>query len=131
MIYSYQPRIYAKLKGSLFTITFIISISFIFFAIKYSETVSQKREEKLIGILKNNYFLELNKFVFRKINSPYLSIVHKIKKGENLHNVFKNYNIDQKDISKANSKLKNFIKPSNLKTGTILDMVIKKNILGI
>ncbi len=130
MIYSYQPRIYAKLKGSLFTITFIISISFIFFAIKYSETVSQKREEKLIGILKNNYFLELNKFVFRKINSPYLSIVHKIKKGENLHNVFKNYNIDQKDISKANSKLKNFIKPSNLKTGTILDMVIKKNILG-
>ena len=130
MIYSIQPKIYAKLKGSLYAIISLILISFIFFAIKYNETSSQKREETLSRILKNNYFLELNKFIFQKVNSPYLNITHKIKKGENLTNIFKSYNIDQKDISKANSKLKKFIKPNNLKTGIILDLVIKKNISG-
>ena len=130
MIYSIQPKIYTKLKGSLYGIISLILISFIFFAIKYNETSSQKREATLSRILKNNYFLELNKFIFQKVNSPYLNITHKIKKGENLTNVFKSYNIDQKDISKANSKLKKFIKPNKLKTGMVLDLVIKKNISG-
>ena len=132
MIYSNQPKIYTKLKGSLYTYAIIslILISFIFFTIKYYETSGQKRSEILGRILKNNYFLELNKFIFQKVNSPYLNITHKIKKGENLTNIFKSYNIDQKDISKANSELKKFIKPSKLKTGMILDLIIKKNISG-
>ena len=130
MIYSIQPKIYVKLKKSLYAIISLILISFIFFTIKYNETSSQKREETFSRILKNNYFLELNKFIFQKVNSPYLSITHKVTKGENLTNIFKSYNINQKDISKANIKLKKFIKPNNLKTGLILDLVIKKNISG-
>ena len=130
MIYSIQPKIYAKLKKSLYAIISLILISFIFFTIKYNETSGQKRGETFNRILKNNYFLELNKFIFQKVNSPYLSIAHKITKGENLTNIFKSYNIDEKDITKANSKLKKFIKPNKLKMGTILDLVIKKNISG-
>ena len=130
MIYSIQPKIYAKLKKSLYAIISLILISFIFFTIKYNETSSQKRGETFSRILKNNYFLELNKFIFQKVNSPYLSIAHKITKGENLTNIFKSYNIDEKDITNANSKLKKFIKPNKLKSGTILDLVIKKNISG-
>jgi len=130
MIYSIQPKIYSKLKGSLYAIISLILISFVFFTIKYNETSSQKRAESFSRILKNNYFLELNKFIFQKVNSPYLNITHKIKKGENLSKIFKSYNIDQKDISKANSELKKFIKPNKLKTGMVLDLVIKKNISG-
>jgi len=130
MFYSIQPKIYNKLKGSLYAIITFILISFIFFTIKYNETSSQKRGETLSRILKNNYFLELNKFIFQKVNSPYLNITHKITKGENLTNIFKSYNIDKKDITKANSKLKKFIKPNKLKMGMILDLVIKKNISG-
>ena len=132
MIYSIQPKIYTKLKGSLYTYAIIslILISFIFFTIKYNETSHQKRSETFGRILKNNYFLELNRFIFQKINSPFLNITHKIKKGENLTNVFKSYNINQKDISKANSELKKFIKPNELKSGMILDLIIKKNISG-
>ena len=126
MIYLIQPKIYANLKKSLYAIISLVLISFIFFTIKYNETSSQKRGETIRRILKKNYFLELNKFIFQKVNSPYLSIAHKIKKGENLTNIFKSYNINQKDISKANSKLKKFIKSNNLKTGLILDLVIKK-----
>jgi murein DD-endopeptidase MepM/ murein hydrolase activator NlpD len=130
MIYLIQPRIYAKLKKSLYAIISLILISFIFFTIKYNETSNQKRRETLSGILKNNYFLELNKFIFQKIKSPYLSIAHKITKDENLTNIFKSYNIDEKDIIKANSKLKKFIKPNKLKIGMILDLIIKENISG-
>jgi murein DD-endopeptidase MepM/ murein hydrolase activator NlpD len=68
--------------------------------------------------------------VFRKINSPYVNITHKIQKGENLNSIFKSYNVDQKDVFKANIELKKFIKPNNLKVGTILDMEIRKNISG-
>ncbi len=131
MIYSIQPRIYAKLKGSSYAIITLILISFIFFVTKYNETSSQKREETFGRILKNNYFLESSKFIFRKINSPYLNVVHEIKNGENLNSVFKSYNINEKDISKANNELKKFIKPSKLKMGTILDLVIKKNISNV
>ena len=130
MIYSFQPKIYNKLKGSLYAIISLILISFIFFTMKYNETSSQKRGEILGRILKDNYFLELNKFIFQKVNSPYLNITHKIQQGENLTNVFKDYNIDKKDISKANFELKKFIKPNKLKTGMVLDLVIKKNISG-
>jgi murein DD-endopeptidase MepM/ murein hydrolase activator NlpD len=130
MIYSIQPKIYANLKKSLYAIISLILISFIFFTIKYNETSGQKRKETFNRIIKNNYFLELNKFIFQKVNSPYLNIAHKITKGENLTNIFKNYNIDEKDITKANSKLKKFIKPKKLKMGTIIDLVIKKNISG-
>ena len=80
MNYSIQPKIYTKLKGSIYAITSLILISFIFFAIKYNETSSQKREETLSKILKNNYFLELNKLIFQQVSSPYLNIAHKIKK---------------------------------------------------
>ncbi len=130
MINSIQLKIYPKLKKSLYTIISLILISFIFFTIKYNETSGQKRGEAISRILKNNYFLELNKFIFQKVNSPYLNITHKIIKGENLTNIFNSYNIDKKDIAKANSKLKKFIKPNKLKMGTILDLVIKKNISG-
>ena len=130
MIYSIQPKIYDKLKKSLYIIISLILISFIFFTIKYNETSGQKRGEAISRILKNNYFLELNKFIFQKVNSPYLNITHKIIKGENLTNIFNSYNIDKKDIAKANSKLKKFIKPNKLKMDTILDLIIKKNISG-
>ena len=130
MIYSIQPKIYTKLRKSLYAIISLILILFIFFVTKYQDTSSQKRDETLSRILESNYFLELNEFIFRKINSPFLNIVHKIKKGENLNNVFKNYNIDQKDISKANSELKKFLKPNKLKAGMIIDLVIEKNISG-
>ena len=59
MINSFQPKIYNKLKGSLYAIISLILISFIFFAIKYNETSSQKRGEAFSRILKNNYLAEL------------------------------------------------------------------------
>ena len=130
MIYPIQPKIYIKLRKSLYAIISLILISFIFFVTKYQDTSNQKRDETISRILKSNYFLELNKFIFRKINSPFLNISHQIVKGENLNNVLKNYNIDQKDIFKANSELKKFIKPSKLKQGVIVDLVIKKNMEG-
>ena len=130
MIYPIQSKIYIKLRKSLYAIISLILISFILFVTKYQDTSSQKREETISRILKSNYFLKFNKFIFQKINSPFLNISHKIMKGENLNNVFKNYNIDQKDISKANSELKKFIKPNKLKQGVIIDLVIKKNMSG-
>tara|TARA_B100001123_G_C15273863_1_gene1011372 strand:+ start:286 stop:1602 length:1317 start_codon:yes stop_codon:yes gene_type:complete len=132
MIGRIQPKIYAKLKDSLFTygIISLVLVSFIFFAIKYNENSSKKRTETVSKILKNSYFLELNKYFFQKINSPYINIAHKIRKGENLTKVLKSYNIDKKDISKVNEELKKFVKPSSIKTGIVLDLVIKKNISG-
>ena len=131
MINPFQPKIYAKFKGSLYTIISLILISFIFFVTKYSETSSQKRGEILSGILANNNFIELNEFILQKVNSPYLNITHKIIAGENLNNILINYNINQKDRSEVNNKLKKFIKANKLKTGMVVDLVIRKDASGI
>ena len=131
MINPFQPKIYAKFKGSLYTIISLILISFIFFVTRYSETSSQKRGDIFSGILANNNFIELNEFILQKVNSPYLNITHKIVAGENLNNILKNYNINQKDRSEVNNKLKKFIKAKKLKTGMVIDLVIKKEASGI
>ena len=83
MISLIQPKIYNKLKGSLFVYGLIslVLISFIFFTFKYGEISGQKRDRVIGKILKNNYFLEINKFIFSKVNSPYLNITHEIKKA--------------------------------------------------
>ena len=43
MIYSIQPKIYTKLKKSLYAIIPLILISFIFFTIKYNEYIKSKK----------------------------------------------------------------------------------------
>ena len=67
MIYPIQPKIYIKLRKSLYAIISLILISFIFFVTKYQDTSSQKRDETISRILKSNYFLEFNKYIFQKI----------------------------------------------------------------
>ena len=128
MINPFQPKIYIKLKRSLYAIISLILISFIFFVTQFSETSNQKRWQELGRILKNNYFIELNEFLFQKINSPYLNISHRVKKNEKIVSILKNYNINQKDIAKASKELKKFNKLRNLKSGVILEITVKRNI---
>ena len=128
MINPFQPKIYIKLKRSLYAIISLILISFIFFVTQFSETSNQKRWQELGKILKNNYFIELNEFLFQKINSPYLNISHRVKKNEKIVSILKNYNINQKDIAKASKELKKFNKLRNLKSGVILEITVKRNI---
>ena len=128
MINPFQPKIYSKLKRSLYAIISLILISFIFFVTQFSETSNQKRWQELGRILKNNYFIELNEFLFQKINSPYLNISHRVKKNEKIVSILKNYNINQKDIAKASKELKKFNKLRNLKSGVILEITVKRNI---
>jgi len=128
MINPFQSKIYIKLKGSLYAIISLILISFIFFVTQFSETSNQKRWQELGRILKNNYFIELNEFLFQKINSPYLNISHRVKKNEKIVSILKNYNINQKDIAKASKELKKFNKLRNLKSGVILEITVKRNI---
>ena len=128
MINPFQPKIYIKLKRSLYAIIPLILISFIFFVTQFSETSNQKRWQGLGRILKNNYFIELNEFLFQKINSPYLNISHRVKKNEKIVSILKSYNINQKDIAKASKELKKFNKLRNLKSGVILEISVKRNI---
>ena len=128
MINPFQPKIYIKLKRSLYAIISLILISFIFFVTQFSETSNQKRWQELGRILKNNYFIELNEFLFQKINSPYINISHRVKKNEKIVSILKNYNINQKDIAKASKELKKFNKLRNLKSGVILEITVKRNI---
>ena len=128
MINPFQPKIYIKLKRSLYAIISLILISFIFFVTQFSETSNQKRWQGLGRILKNNYFIELNEFLFQKINSPYLNISHRVKKNEKIVSILKSYNINQKDIAKASKELKKFNKLRNLKSGVILEISVKRNI---
>jgi len=130
MLNLFQPKIYTKIAKSLYAIISLVLISFVFFVTQYSEISSQKRGETFGDIINNHYFLELNKFIFKNINSPYLNISHKVRTGEKLNEIFKSYNINQKDITDAENKLKKYMNLSKLKKGTIIDLVIKNSKSG-
>ena len=130
MIFSSQYKLYLKVKESAFLLISLILILFIFFSIKYYGTKSDQRKVDINNVLSNTYLSKFNNFIFQNINSPYLNISHTIKKGENLNNILKSYNVNKKDILDANNKLKKFIKPSKLNSKIIIDLVIKRNISG-
>ncbi len=130
MNFLFQLKVYKELKKSFYFIISLVLISFVIFVSKYNETLGQKRGKIIGEILNNSYFVEFNEFVFKKINSPFLNISHQIKKGENLNNLFKIYKIEKEDISKAIIALKKYIKLDSIKTGTNLEITLKKNISG-
>ena len=122
-----QLKIYDRLRKWIYIIIPTICISIIIIVNQYNQISTNKREESFNKLIKNSYFIKLNKLLLQKVKSPYLNIAHRIKTAETLTNILKNYHINNKDINKINNSIKNLTKLNRLKAGAIIDLVIKKN----
>tara|TARA_B100001123_G_C15263785_1_gene1007615 strand:+ start:256 stop:1569 length:1314 start_codon:yes stop_codon:yes gene_type:complete len=130
MLFTLKSRLYGKYKTTIYAIVPLIVLISILFAIKFSDTSNLRKGEALKNIISNNSFIGFQKYIFKKINSPYVNISHEVKSGQTLNNILENYNIERKEITKISNKIKNLININKVKSGIVIDFVVKKNNLN-
>ena len=79
------------------------------------------------SLIANKDLSVLKDYIIKKINSPFTNINHKIKKGETLGKILKNYRVNNQDIDKAVKEYKRYGKASDIVSGNTIDIVIKKD----
>mgnify|MGYP001198939326 CR=1 FL=1 len=69
-------------------------------------------------------------FFFSKIKSPFLTVEHQIKRGENIQKILKNYKVNNNEIEKIIKQYKKYTKPNQLIAGNTIKIIIEKNLSG-
>ncbi len=110
-------------------LVFILIITFTMYGLKkYSEHIEIEREEFYKKLNAHNEYSKIKSFLSKKINSPYVNIQHKLKRGETIASILKYYEIDKKHINLISQEIKNLKITKRLTENLIIDLVIEKNI---
>ena len=70
----------------------------------------------------------IKKFLFSKLNSPFINVNYEIEKGDNIEKILKKYNISNQEIQKVIKEYKKYSKPNRLLTGNKVEIIVKKKI---
>ena len=90
------------------------------------------KNDKEIKINENNTYFEskdfslIKKYIYKKINSPYLNVNYEIKKGDTIQKILKKFNVPNEDIIKVINEYKKYSKPNQLLTGNTIDIIVEK-----
>ena len=77
-------------------------------------------------ITKRNDFSNLTNYLISKITSPYEEVEYVIKNNDTVEKILKKFNINNQDIKKISSKLKEE-NLANIYSGRKLSLITKKN----
>ena len=111
--------------------SFVIFFSLVFFiSINLSETKKINDERNLKEVTSSNEFSSFTKYLFSKINSPYVEVDYKIKNNDSIEKILKKFNIEAIDIKKISIKLKEK-KLTNIYSGRQLSLIYKKSESGL
>ena len=78
------------------------------------------KSKKRIAPYHESELLLVKNFFFSKIRSPFLTVEHQIKRGENIQKILKNYKINNNEIEKIIKQYKKYTKPNQLIAGNII-----------
>ena len=70
----------------------------------------------------------IKKFLFSKLNSPFINVNYEIEKGDNIEKILKKYNISNQEIQKVIKEYRKYSKPNRLLTGNKVEIIVKKKI---
>ena len=110
----------------LFLVSFFIFFSGVFFI--SSNFISKKNEKNtnnVVEITKRNDFSNLTDYLISKITSPYEEVDYVIKNNDTVEKILKKFNINNQDIKKISSKLKEE-NLANIYSGRKLSLITKK-----
>ncbi len=111
--------------------SFVIFFSLVFFiSINLSETKKINDERNLKEVTSSNEFSSFTKYLFSRINSPYVEVDYKIKNNDSIEKILKKFNIEAIDIKKISIKLKEK-KLTNIYSGRQLSLIYKKSESGL
>ena len=107
---------------------FILIITVALYGLKkYSEHIEIERAIFYKELNAHNEYSKIKSFLSKKINSPYINIKHKLKKGETITSILKYYEIDKKHINLISQEIKNLKITKRLTENLIIELVIEKN----
>jgi len=112
-------------KITYFFIISLITIILLLLALSF------KNDDKVLSKTKN-FSLEkveiesIKKFLISKIQSPFINIDYKIKKGDTIQKILKKYQIKDNEIYNIVNKYKKYGNPSKLLSGNKINIVIEK-----
>ena len=114
-------------KITYFFIISLITIILLLLALSF------KNDDKVLSKTKD-FSLEkveiesIKKFLLSKIQSPFINIDYKIKKGDTIQKILKKYQIKNNEIYNVVNKYKKYGNPSKLLSGNKINIVIEKRI---
>jgi len=112
---------------------FILFASILFFFLlisvvyKNSDYISTSGEKV---VLKQEELEAIQKFLLKKINSPFINVNYEIKTGDSIQLILKKYKIKNNDIQNIINQYKKYANPNKLLAGNIIDIIIEKNFSG-
>ncbi len=114
-------------KITYFFIISLITIILLLLALSF------KNDDKVLSKTKD-FSLEkveiesIKKFLLSKIQSPFINIDYKIKKGDTIQKILKKYQIKNNEIYNIVNKYKKYGNPSKLLSGNKINIVIEKRV---
>jgi len=116
-----------KQKITYFFIFSLITIVLLLLALTF------KNDDKILSKTKNfssdtSEIESIKKFLLNKIQSPFININYKIKKGDTIQKILKKYHIKNNEIYNIISKYKKHGNPSKLLSGNKINIVIEKRL---
>tara|TARA_Y100001970_G_C14161023_1_gene818537 strand:+ start:296 stop:1594 length:1299 start_codon:yes stop_codon:yes gene_type:complete len=69
----------------------------------------------------------IKKYLFQKINSPYISLKYEIMGGDSIQKILKKFKLSNKETNTVISEFKKHANPNKLLVGNKIDLIFKKN----
>ena len=110
-------------------ILIFFSIIFSLFIIDLTNKQIASKQAKIKSqLIENSELIAIKNFIIKKIKSPFTNVSYKVKKGDTLVSILKNYKINNRDINKAITEFKKYNKSSNITSGLKINLTTKNEI---
>ena len=103
----------------------LIAIS-LFIILHFIKNDKEIKISKTNTFFQSNDFTSIKKYLFKKINSPYLNVGYEIKKGDTIQKILKKFKIPNNEISKVINEYQKYSKANQLLTGNKIDIIVEK-----
>jgi len=110
-------------------ILIFFSIIFSLFIIDLTnKQIASKQAKVKSQLIENSELIAIKNFIIKNIKSPFTNVSYKVKKGDTLVGILKNYKINNRDINKAITEFKKYNKSSNITSGLKINFTTKNEI---
>jgi murein DD-endopeptidase MepM/ murein hydrolase activator NlpD len=113
-------------KGKYFLLFSSLIIAVLFTLILYKNNENLQTEQ-MGSLIQNEEVEKIKKYLFKKINSPFISVNYKVKSGDSIQRILKQFKLQNNEIANIINKYKKYGDPSKLLVGNKMDLVFKKD----
>ncbi len=113
-------------RGKYFVIFPALIIAVLFTLIFYKNN-EDLQTAQISSLTSNEEIEKIKKYLFKKINSPFITVNYKVKSGDSIQKILKQFKLQDNEIANIINKYKKYGDPSKLLVGNKMDLIFKKD----